>query len=100
MYATKLQQGGVIAFNISNRHINLLPILSSIAKDSGMTGAWRISLRSGNKLDMPSEWVVLTKDASVLKPLMAGNKWNALPPADEKFLWRDDYSNILRSISF
>lgn len=99
-YVQKLRRGGLIAFNISNRYINLLPVLSAIAKDTGMAGAWMIHIPPpSDKLLFRSEWVVLAENDKSLTALFAENKaWQKLPKADSHFLWRDDYSNILRSI--
>ena len=98
MYATKLKPGGLMAFNISNRYIDLLPVLSAIAHENGMVGASRIHLVSAaNSLNASAQWVVLAKDPASLAPLIAKD-WQPLPAANRKFLWRDDYSNILRSL--
>lgn len=100
MYATKLRDGGTIAFNVSNRHIDLLPVLSAIAGDVGMAGVSKLSIASPDKpLELSSHWVVLGANARALAPLMKTNAdWKPLPTADAQFLWRDDYSNILRSL--
>ncbi|MFZ4541427.1 MAG: spermidine synthase [Rickettsiales bacterium] len=100
LYAKKLKPGGYIAFNISNRHIDLLPVLSAIASDTGLVGMWRLAQApEDNKLQLSSKWVVLTDDPASLPLLKAASDgWEKLPDADARFLWRDDYSNILRSI--
>jgi hypothetical protein len=102
MYATKLREGGYIAFNVSNRHINLVPVLGAIAKDINFAVAWKLTAnRPLGELQLPSEWVVLTKALKELEPLATlDNGWNKLLNTDPKYLWRDDYSNILRSMNF
>ena len=102
MYASKLRDDGVIAFNISNRHIDLVPVLSAIAEDIGVVGASKLTIvKPDVKLQMSSRWVVLAKQPSMLKPLMATSpEWKLLQEPDAQFLWRDDYSNIMRSVRF
>ncbi|MDX2094779.1 MAG: fused MFS/spermidine synthase [Alphaproteobacteria bacterium] len=102
MYASKLREDGMIAFNISNRHIDLVPVLSAIANDVGLEGASKLTIVSPTApLQMSSRWVVLAKHQQALAPLKAMSKdWQALPEANPNFLWRDDYSNILRSMQF
>lgn len=41
MYLQKLQEHGVILINITNRHINLAPVLAKIAEDLGLAGYYR-----------------------------------------------------------
>jgi len=102
MYAQKLMPGGVIAINISNRHIDLVPVLAAVAKDTGLSGAWIFDVPPANAtLAFPSRWVVLSKNKALLNALQTGNKyWRPLPAADQRFLWQDSYSNIFRSIHF
>lgn len=99
MYAQKLQAGGAIAFNISNRHIDLLPVLAAIAQDAGLHGIWKMA-PAETPLQFPSQWVVLSADAAWLNSLARNPIWQKLPAADASYLWRDDYSNILRSFKF
>lgn len=97
IYAARLKPGGLLAFNVSNRNIDLLPVLSAVADAAGMKGVYRFDIPPPEmKLAFPSQWVVLAREESALKPL----GWEALPAPDARFLWRDDYSNILRSVRF
>src|SRR5262249_41291642 len=63
MYFTKLAPGGMLAFNTSNRHVTLGPVLASIARQAGAQ-AYRLSFNEPpppeNALIYGSEWVILT----------------------------------------
>lgn len=102
MYAQKLAKGGMIAVNISNRHVDLIPVLAAIAQEVGMVGVHKLSIAPADKpLQLSSRWVVLARDAAALKSLKkTSTDWETLPEADATFLWRDDYSNLLRSMKF
>lgn len=102
MYAQKLAKGGMIAVNISNRHVDLIPVLAAIAQDVGMVGVHKLSIAPADKpLQLSSRWVVLARDGASLAALKkTSTDWEALPEANAKFLWRDDYSNLLRSMKF
>ena len=97
----KLQPGGLLLVHISNRHLDLLPVMSAIAADLKLSGVSREDIPPADMAfaDM-SEWVVLAADSHSLALLRPADNWNALPQGDPQFLWRDDYSNLLRSIYF
>jgi spermidine synthase len=96
MYFEKLKPGGMLAFNISNRTINLLPVLSAIAKELKVHAAWQRSHAREDPLAFDAEWVVLAQDAQTLKRLQG--EWRKLPEPRPRHLWRDDYSNLLGSL--
>ena len=102
LYTEKLRPGGFLAFNISNRYLNLELVLSGVARDLGLAGAERSDLNvteaesSFGKTE--SRWVVLAKDASRLEPLLQAG-WTPLPTRGSK-LWTDDFSNVLSVIDW
>lgn len=92
LYLSKLGSDGLIAFHISNRYLDLEPLLSGLAK--------RFALRAMIRKDeehqiigrYPSIWVVLAKDEKALGSLLNDNRWR---PVRGDVLWTDDFSNIL-----
>lgn len=94
-YLTKLKQDGVIAFHISNRHLNLMYVLSAIKDNLGAYGAeYYEASHHGNIL--PSNWVVLSRDKSFIERLALLPHWQELKKVNKSFVWTDDFSNILR----
>ena len=102
MYSTKLSHDGIIFFNISNRYVNLAPVLAAIADSSEMKAALLIytpSAEAENDLAYPAIWVAMAHEQRTLDVLFKhGEDWKMLDKPDEKFLWRDDYSNIINSM--
>jgi len=101
MYASKLRDDGALAFNITNRHLHLAPIVASIA-DSLELSAWhkRDIVPEGDKssLRFSSHWIVLAKDPATLAPLEeAPMSWQPLH-GDGRTPWSDHYSNILEAL--
>jgi spermidine synthase len=99
LYLDKLGAHGVIAFHISNRHINLQPVLANLAADAGLV-AWRQGHRTTaamRKQDykMDSNWVVMARRADDAGALQSDSRWHRLTPQPGLRLWTDDYSNIL-----
>lgn len=97
-YFRKLAPDGAIAYNISNRHLYLAPVLSAIAHELKVRG-YLLSYdpKDHGDLEYPSLWVVLTKSEKFAgKLLEKGNDWRELPPPDDSYLWRDNFSNIVK----
>lgn len=97
LYRDKLAPGGVIAFHISNRHLDLQPVLGAIAGDLGMTGATARAPGSANLASTASEWVVLAVEPAALE-FAAGGFWTPLDTDPGLQAWTDDFSNILRIV--
>jgi hypothetical protein len=101
LYLRKLAPDGVMAFNVSNRFIDLAPVLAAIAHDLGLAGRMADESRdlSGlGSLRLGSAWVVLARKPSDLGTLWEGATWSALPAAAGIKAWTDDYSNILSAL--
>jgi hypothetical protein len=95
MYGRKLKQDGLIAFNISNRYLDLLPVIRTLSDELGWPGRYRLNIVKDNPLEISSLWVVLAKDKAgpVLERLA---EWKPLPPqTGRQFRWTDDYTNLL-----
>lgn len=102
MYMQKLAEGGVLALHISNRHINLLPVVSAIAEDLG------VDVRFRRLVPTPEEekayvtqsiWAVMSADKGAIATLDAAGDWQAAAQYDrDRYLWRDDFSNIFFSL--
>jgi len=104
MYFSKLAPGGVMAFNISNRYMDLRSIFRAYAKETDIKGYYGEFLyHQNNPLMYSSGWVVLAKHHDDLKPVVERMKnWNSLQKDGIKDvrLWTDKYSNILPILYF
>lgn len=101
LYAKKLKPEGVIAFNISNRFLNLMPVLASLAQDLGWSGAYRAYL-ANKPLEASSIWVALFPDPQQGSHFLeAASGWKALTPSDDpRYRWTDRYSSLLSVLIF
>jgi hypothetical protein len=99
LYLRKLAPGGSIAFHISNRYLNLEPVLVELARDAKIAGivgadtAITPSQRAAYKMD--SRWVLLSRKATDHAQLAVQPGWHVLPPKSTVGLWTDDFSNVL-----
>lgn len=101
MYLTKLKPNGVLLLNVSNRHINLLPLLAAQTKALGVVGFEQFfdNPPADNPLMFKSHWVVIATSEKALTPLLSSGAWKPLtyegnPP------WTDHYVNMLPYFKF
>jgi len=101
LYGRKLQPQGLVAFNISNRYLNLLPVFRTLAAELGWTARYKYDLPDPNSLAVGSLWVVLAKTEPDMAALAQLPAWKTLPPAaGELYRWTDDYTNLLGILRF
>jgi len=101
LYASLLSEGGIIAMNISNRHLDLKPVVSAVARAAGLKGY--VQTHTGEGEVTPhyftgSIWVVLAKKPQTLEALRATGKWTPLPASSKADLWTDDYSDLIGAL--
>ncbi|HEY0958958.1 MAG TPA: fused MFS/spermidine synthase [Novosphingobium sp.] len=97
VYLRALSPGGLLVVHISNRYIELEPVLAAVAKTHGLAAAIRDDNPYDRTLLTPSSWVVLTREPARLKVLAASRPdapWRPLAPPAPK-AWTDDYASIL-----
>jgi predicted O-methyltransferase YrrM len=95
LYRRHLAPGGIIAFHISNQHVDLEPAIALLARNAGMQAARISSLANDERGEFSANWVLVTDNAAFLaQPEVAAA---ARPPVFKPGLrvWTDDYSSLL-----
>jgi hypothetical protein len=94
LYLRELTPDGILAIHVTNRYLNLQPIIREIAKHFGLTSG---SIhQSGGPLVKPSDWIVLARNNSVLGQPAFTTKLKPLDSQRKVRLWTDDYSNLFQ----
>jgi hypothetical protein len=95
LYRTRLAANGVIAWHISNKYLDLRPVLDGLARDAKLDalictdrGVPPIAGR------LPSLWVMTTADREFAGALEGRGCWRRFAMQTPR-LWRDDFSNVL-----
>ena len=98
VYLRHLKPDGIVAFHVSNRFLNLVPVVARIAKENGAQAV--LVSDSGDEDDedhTTTDWVLVSRDAGALA---APEIDKVSPePAEERPNWRtwtDDYSNLVQ----
>jgi SAM-dependent methyltransferase len=96
-YGRALTPRGLLLVHISNRYLDLTPVVAAAAE----AGGWR----AVQLLDRPpdseeagsiSHWIALSRDPDAIRKLRGiGTGWTALPHYPGYSGWTDDYASIL-----
>lgn len=101
MYLTKLSPTGIIAFHISNRYLDLAPVIANACRDLGLV-AYEDDDLSWFSPDTPlkytSDWVMVGRNEQAFGSLAHDDQWFH-PKPDRRFAtWTDDRSSILPAL--
>jgi SAM-dependent methyltransferase len=95
LYRRHLAPGGIIAFHISNGHVDLEPAIALLAQSAGMQAMRFSNFANDERGEFSSYWVLLSDNpAFFAQPEVAAA---AKPPVYKPGLrlWTDDYSSLL-----
>jgi hypothetical protein len=97
VYRSKLSDSGVLAWHLSNRYLDLEPVLGRLIRETGIAGLIRVNIDRTPELDskgFPTVWAALAANPSKLGALRDDSRWRPLGVRPGVGLWTDDYSNI------
>lgn len=92
LYLDKLSADGVLAFHISNRYLNLEPLLSGLSHRAGLSAFIRRDDERNVIGRYPTVWVVMARNDSALGTIAQDERWERV---QGDMVWTDDFSNIL-----
>lgn len=112
-YRRALKPNGLLLVHISNRYIDLNPVVAAEAKKNGWLAALRHDSPTEaliNKGDRASQWIALSPDAEKLAQLTGKldtvknryhdtDQWLKLDPPGKTSPWTDDYASVLPHLS-
>jgi spermidine synthase len=100
VYLPRLSNDGILIFHISNRYLDLEPVLSDVADAAGLIGRHQSDSKDDEKDKAASSVVILARSDAALGPLAQDPRWEPLPEPSGKHVWTDDFSNILGVFNF
>lgn len=93
LYLAHLSGDGVLALHISNRHLDLRPVVTGLAREEGLLS--RIVEADGDdKGSWGSTWVLVTANLEFGARPAIVNAESDEPTESDADVWTDDYSNI------
>jgi hypothetical protein len=95
LYAQHIARDGVIAIHISNRFLDLKPVLANIAHASGLAARLVSDTPQDDRLASSTDWVLLAHDARVFDAPLFSARAEPLEPVPGFSLWTDQFNNLL-----
>jgi hypothetical protein len=95
LYKRHLAPGGILAFHISNQHVDLEPEIVQLARAANLDVRRVTSFENHDRGEFTATWMLLTNNAAFFNQPEVADKVNQ-PVADPRIpLWTDDYSSLL-----
>ncbi len=95
MYFSKLNKGGVLMIHITNRYVDLAPVLAKIADEGGFADRLRDDDSDYEIGKDGSTWVLLARNENDFGGLAGDPDWKKIERSETVDGWTDDFSNIL-----
>jgi len=98
VYLNALTPRGILLIHISNRYIDLQPVLEAAALSRGLAAAVRNDRPQVGRTSLTaSVWVAMARDPASLKALADSHAYAPWEPLDDLAprVWTDDYASIL-----
>lgn len=97
IYLKHLTERGVLAVHVSNRYLDLDPVVWKVAEKFGLEAILVSSKGNDSEGIFSASWVLLTYDKNILKNEEIAKSSSPMPENLSDFsLWTDDYSNLFR----
>ena len=102
LYYSKIAQDGLVLVHVSNRYMELAPILDRVAHRLNLVALIRNDFHSTveeqREGKSASRWIVMASQREVLEPFLADHRWHHLDGRLGGDLWTDDFTDVLKII--
>jgi len=98
LYASKLRPRGILIFNVTNRFLDLAPLLAGLADDAGFAFLVRddvVTLKVARRTARcSSKFVVMGQRMQDIQSLQSARQWKPAESRDDYPVWTDKYTNV------
>jgi SAM-dependent methyltransferase len=98
MYLRKLKPDGILAIHISNRYLDLEPVIAAAAQELNLSGLvfWDAPLPDeAEEGKTASVWAAVARDEESFGPLILNRNWVELEAHVRRKPWTDGWSDVL-----
>ena len=97
-YFRHLQPDGILALHVTNRYVDLIPIVARLAEAVGMHAIYIENYSSDSRFVDSTDWVLLTNNQAFLHTEAVHQDEEPMPTPGP--LWTDDFSSIFEVVEF
>lgn len=95
LYRRHVKPEGILAFHVSNKYLNLVPVVEQEAENAGLKSAFIISNDDDDSGVYSSDWVLMTANDEFLSRKEVEDSTGESPEVKNLRLWTDDYNSVL-----
>ena len=95
VYLRHMNPDGVIAYHVTNRFLDLVPVVEGIAQQLGLRALW-ISDPGLDPLGSTSSWVLLARNPARLDDPRLTDFATEIEPRRDWRVWTDDFNNLVQ----
>jgi hypothetical protein len=99
LYLDKLAPGGLLVFNITNRHLDLQTVIGNLAADAGLLCRVQHDLaidpRDAGRGKMASQWAIVARSAGDFGRLATDPRWTTPRIRPGTSVWTDNFNSLL-----
>lgn len=97
IYARRLKPDGVLALNVSTRHLDLGPLITGLAATIGRSAVEISTATDDEGAALNARWILITSDKALLeRPRIKSVAKDPSSGRPAPRLWTDDYSNLFQ----
>lgn len=96
LYRKHLAPGGIIAFHVSNKFLDLAPVVKQQAEHAGLETAYVVVAEDDDDTGAySSDWVLMTANTAFLSRTEVADAASPISAHPGLRLWTDDYNSVL-----
>jgi len=98
VYLRHMKEGGIVAFHVSNRFLDLKPVVLKFAEKRGLQAGWIHEGEMGKEeaSSTNSDWVLITRDKNFFLRDQIIDVAYFIAPQPGWRIWTDDFNNLLQ----
>ena len=95
IYEKHMKPDGIIAFHVTNRFLDLVPVVKRLADAHGLATVW-VRDEGDESLASSSDWVLLARDPEALARPRIAEAAAQITEQPGWRLWTDDFNNLVQ----
>jgi SAM-dependent methyltransferase len=95
LFFKHLKPDGILAFHISNRFLDLKPVLANIAQANGLVARLVTDSPGDDSSASITDWVLLARSVEVFNDARLAEVAEAIEPNPDFSLWTDQFNNLI-----
>jgi hypothetical protein len=98
VYLEHLDEDGILALHVTNRYVDLLPIVARLSEAVSMTAIYIENYATASRFVDSTDWVLLTRNRTFLENAAVSVDRESMPAPGA--LWTDDFSSLFGALQW